>query len=142
MTFTTITPREASMFAALCDAFVAPAGAMPAVRETDAVFAVNANLAVAPPLNRIGVRAALYAFELAPLLMGYGRRLRRLDADERSEVVGRLGRNAALGPLVEGIRAIAHLCYYGDLEVLRSYGYDPQQVVDRAAALRVGENRW
>ena len=64
---TTISPREASMFAALCEAFVAPAGDMPAVSQTDAAFALDANLAVAPPLNRIGLRAAMYFLEIAPL---------------------------------------------------------------------------
>lgn len=137
-----ISGREASIFAALCEAFVAPAGDMPPVRDTDAAFALDANLAAAPPFNRFGLRLGLYALEIAPLLMGHRARLRRLDTPARADVIARLKGSGPLGQVLEGYRALAHLCYYGDLAVMRSFGYDPQLVVDRAARLRVTEARW
>lgn len=141
-TFNTITPREASIFAAICDTLIAPGGILPAVRHTDAATALDEDLAAAPFLNRIGVRTALYVLEIAPRLMGYGARLRRLDAAKRQEVLHRLDDNALTTPLVEIVRVVSQMCYYGDLQVLRLLGYDPQVVVDRAASLRAKEGRW
>ena len=141
-TLSTISGREASMFAALCEAFVSPSDSMPPVRETDAAFALDANLAVAPALNRIGLRVGLYVLEIAPLLMGRGARLRRLDPAARADVITQLKGSSALGQVLEAFRAIAHQCYYGDLAVMRSFGYDPHAVTERAAKLRVTENRW
>lgn len=137
-----ISPREASIFAAICDTIIAPAGVLPAVRDTDAAFSLDLNLKTSPPVNRIGVRASLFALELAPLLMGYGRRLRRLDAATRAAVLDRIDRNPVTAPMVEVVRVLSQMCYYGDLGVMRLIGYDPRLVVDRGAALRTKEMRW
>ena len=48
------------------------------------------------------------------------------------------GRPAALG---EVLRRLAAHCYFGDDEVMRRLGYDPDAVVRRAWALRVAEGR-
>lgn len=141
-TLKTISGREASIFAALCEVFVDPAAPLPDVRDTDAAFALDANLAVAPPLNRIGLRVVIHMLELTPLALGYGARMRRLDRATRTAAIERLAANAVLRPLIEGVRTVSHLCYYGDVGVMRALGYDPQVVVDRAAKLRVREARW
>ena len=85
MTLTALTPREASIFACLTDTVVAPEPVLPPVRETDAVEFFDRWLARAPRSTAIGLRALLYAAELAPLR----RRLRRgacarLDEPERA----------------------------------------------------------
>ncbi len=138
---TVLKPREASIFAALVDTFVAPVPPLPPVHHTDAAFALDANLAAAPAPNRIALRAALLTLEIAPLALGRGRRLRRLDAAARTELLATLERGPLTGA-VKGLRALAHLSYYGDPEVMLLLGYDADAVVARAAALREQELRW
>ena len=60
----TLSRREASIFACVCDTVVAPEPLLPPVRETDAVQFLDRWLAAAPRLNRIGLRAPFYAAEL------------------------------------------------------------------------------
>ena len=76
---------------------VAPAPPLPPVAQTDAVAALGRQIAAGPPLNRIGLRAAL------------------------------LARAAGLpvGPVERALRSLAHLCYYGDAGVMRLLGYAP-----------------
>ena len=71
-----MTAREADIFRCLVDTVVAPADPV-ARTDADAFFADW--LDHAPALNRAGIRALLYALELAPLAAGAGARLRRLD---------------------------------------------------------------
>jgi hypothetical protein len=85
---------------------VAPAPPLPPVSGTDAVAAFAAQLAAAPGLNRLAIRALLVAH-----LTGL-----------------------PLGPAREPLRALAHISYYGDLGVMRTLGYDPEAVVRRARA--------
>ena len=137
-----IPPREASMFACLTDTFVAPVPPLPPVAETDATEAFDAQLAVSPPLNRLGLRAGLYALELAPLAVGAGHRLRRLSAPARAAAFERMDRNPLLNPLLKVMRSVAHLSYYGDLRVMALLGYDPARIVARGRELRAREGRW
>jgi hypothetical protein len=134
-------PREASMFACIADAVVAPGGGLPPLRHTDAVAAFGVNLAAAPAANRAMLRALLYAVEAAPLLLGYGARLRRLSPDARTEALERLEAGPAGGAL-RPLTALAKLSYYGDDGVSRALGYDPDAVVARGRALREAEVRW
>lgn len=138
---TVISPREASIFAALVDTVVAPAPPLPPVHGTDAAFALDAGLAAAPRANRLAVRAALHALELAPLAHGERRRLRQLPADARTRTLARLERGPLTGA-IKGLRALAQLNYYGDPAVMRQLGYDADAVVARAQALREREVRW
>lgn len=138
---TVLRPREASIFAAFVDAVVAPTPPLPPVGATGAARALDANLAAAPAVNRLALRQALYALELAPLALGHRSRLRRLDPAARREVLARV-EAGPLGPLVQALRTLAHLGYYGDDAVMRLCGYDADAVVARAAALRVTEARW
>jgi hypothetical protein len=138
---TVISPREASIFAALVDTVVAPAPPLPPVRDTDAAFAMDAGLAAAPAINRLAVRVALLALELAPFACGRRHRLRRLTADDRAHTLDLVERGPLAGA-VKGLRALAHLSYYGDPGVARLLGYDADAVVARGQGLREREVRW
>lgn len=133
-----LSPREASIFACFCDAVVAPEPLLPAVRDTDAVPAFERLLAASPKLNAAGLRALLYAVELAPCLTGAGTRLRRLDRTDRARFVERAA-SARLAPvreLAKALRSVAFLSYYGDVGVMRTFGYDPDERVRRGRELR------
>lgn len=141
MSLTVLTPREASMFACICDTVVAPEDPLPQVRDTDAVVAFDRTLAVSPPLNRAGIRAMVVALEVLPALRG-GRRLRRLARADRAAALAHIEATAAGAGLVKAVRGMAHLAYYGDEAVMHRLGYDPDAVVARAAAVRAQEGRW
>ena len=130
-----MTGRELSIFACVIDTVVAPAPPLPPVRETDAAPAFARSLAAGLALNAVALRAALLLLELAPLALGFGARLRRLDATDRERALARLDRGP-FSPLLKAIRSLAHLHYYGDLYVMRLLGYDPDAVVARAAEVR------
>jgi hypothetical protein len=130
-----MTGRELSIFACLTDVVVAPVAPLPAVRDTDAAPAFARSLQAAPRLNAIGLRAALLVVELAPLALGLGARMRRRTPPDRERALARLDAGP-LAPLVKALRSLAHLHYYGDLEVMRMLGYDPEAVVARAAEVR------
>ena len=143
MTLRALSPREASIFACLCDAFVAPEPVLPPVRETDAVAAFDDWMARSPSVNRYGMRALLHAFELAPLVTGGGTRLRRLDRDGR---VGWL-RSVERAPYAQVrfvaklMKGAAQLCYYGDDAILLRCGYDAEANLRRGRELRIAEGR-
>ena len=71
-----LSPREASIFACLADTVVAPEPVLPPVRETDAVAFFDRWMARAPRLNRVALRALLYALETGAAAA----RVRRADA--------------------------------------------------------------
>lgn len=137
-----LSSREARLFACLTDVVVAPAAGLPAVADTDAVWAFDDNLAAAPAVHRIGLRAMLHAVDLAPLLLRHGGRLHALDPDARTRVVAELDHHPVAGPMLKALRGIAHLCYYGDPGVMAFLGYDPRALLERTAALRAREARW
>lgn len=143
MTLGVLTPREASIFACVCDTVVAPEPLLPPVRETDAVAFLDRWLAASPRLNRVGLRALIYAAELAPRALGLGHRLRALREDERAIALERAG--SATRPEVKALlklmESIACLAYYGDDAVMARLGYDADAVVRRGRALRVKEAR-
>ena len=119
-----ITKREANIFACLADVLVAPAPPFPPIGATTATAAWDDWLAHAPRPNRAALRATLYAFEVAPVLLGFRHRLRTLPAERRRAAIKRLERLA--GPAAEIIRSSAALSYYGDPAVARLLGYDPR----------------
>ena len=92
------------MIARYIEAAVAPAPPLPPVAETDAAAAFAAQLAAAPRLNRIAIRALLAA----------------------------RAAHLPLGRAEEPLRALARMSYYGDLRVMRALGYGPDAVVRRA----------
>ena len=138
-----ISAREASIFACLTDTVVAPAPVLPPVAQTDAAHAFDRWLGNAPRMNKIALRAALFALELAPLASGHGRRLRRLRDDERAAFLHGLERHRAplVRQLTKALKSIAFLCYYGDDRLLNRLGYDPDANVARGRELRMREGR-
>lgn len=138
-----LSPREASIFACVCDTVVAPEPALPPVRETDAVAFFDRWLALSPRLNRSGLRGLLYAAELAPRALGYRRRLRGLAEADRARVLGSLERagQPRLLELVRLLKGVSCLSYYGDDAVMGRLGYDADANVRRGRALRAREGR-
>jgi hypothetical protein len=139
-----LTRREASIFACVCDAVVAPEPVLPPVRETDAVAFFDSWMARAPALNRIGMRALLYALELSPLAFGAGARLRRLDRAARKRWLHAIERapQPQVKLVAKLVKGAAQLSYYGDDWVLARCGYDAEANLRRGRALRVAEGRW
>lgn len=138
-----ITPREASIFACLVDTVVAPEPVLPPVRETDAAPFFDTWMARSPRVNRLGLRAMLHAIELAPLALGFRRRLRALPAEDRARFLelaeGRAP--AQLRPLTKLVKGMAYLSYYGDDAVMARVGYDAEANLRRARELRALEGR-
>lgn len=136
-----LTPRTASIAASVCDAVVAPAGALPPVARTDAIASLDTTLAAGTAPTRIGLRALLLGLELAPLALGERARLRRLSRDRRTAVITRLRRGPLAGAL-EGLTAVLAFSYFGDPGVSRGLGYDAAANAARGRALREAEGRW
>src|SRR5436190_13754318 len=90
MTLTVLTPREASIFACVTDAVVAPEPLLPSVRETSAVEFFDWWLGKSPRRNALAIRALLYVIELSPLAGPGHARLRRLDPKARRDHLARL----------------------------------------------------
>lgn len=143
MSLRTLTPREASIFACVCDSVVAPEPLLPPVRETDAVAFFDDWMARSPALNRYGMRAVLYAAELSPLATGARRRLRRLDRTARAAWLRAIERapNAQVRLVAKLVKGAAQMSYYGDDRVLALCGYDADANLARGRELRVREGR-
>lgn len=140
---TVLTPREASIFACLVDTVAAPEPLLPAVRRTDAAFFFDRWMAASPRPNAIGMRALLYALELAPFAMGYRRRFRRLPEAERVRCVQAIEEhpNRQLRQISKLVKGAAFLSYYGDDQVMRRVGYDADANLRRGRELRAAEGR-
>ena len=138
-----LAPREASIFACFCDTVVAPEPVLPAVRDTDAVAFFDSWLAASSRLNRIALRGLLYAAELSPYLLGFGRRLRTLSPRERARALAALEHAPAtrLRQLAKLLKGMALLSYYGDDGIMRRLGYDPDERLRRGRELRALEGR-
>jgi hypothetical protein len=140
---TVLSPREASIFACVVDTYCAPAGDMPAVRETDAALFADRLMAHSRALNRIGFRVALHVAELGPLTTGHRARLRRLAPEDRRDFALSLDRSRHLPGRALGrmLKLVATLAYYGDDGVLATLGYDPEAKLASGRALRAAEGR-
>ena len=138
-----LSAREASIFACLTDTVVAPEPILPPVRETDAVRFFDEWLSLLPPLNRRGMRVLLWVAELAPLLTGFGGRLRRLDRSRRTDWL----RSAERAPVpqvrmvLKLVESASQLAYYGNDGVLMRLGYDAEANLRRGRELRAAEGR-
>jgi hypothetical protein len=138
-----LTGREASIFACLTDTVVAPEPVLPPVRETDAVAFFDEWLSLLPRPNRAGMRALLWAAEVAPLAQGFRARLRRLDRDARGRWLKRVEHAPVtqLRLLTKLVVSAAQLSYYGDDAVLGRLGYDAEANLERGRRLRAAEGR-
>ena len=138
-----LTPREASIFACLTDAVVAPEPVLPPVRETDAVAFFDRWMARSPRLNRVGLRALLYTLELGPRLLGFGARMRELTPDGRAQYLAAIERHRVpqLRQLAKLLQGFGQLSYYGDDGVMLRLGYDADANVARGRELRSRDGR-
>lgn len=138
-----LTGREASIFACLTDTVVAPEPTLPPVRETDAVAFFDEWLSLLPAPNRAGMRAVLWAAELAPLAQGFRGRLRRLDRQARTRWLEGIehARITQLRLVAKLVASTAQLSYYGNDAVLGRLGYDAEANLDRGRRLRAAEGR-
>jgi hypothetical protein len=138
-----LTPREASIFACLVDTVAAPEPLLPPVSRTDAAFFFDRWLAASPKPNAIGLRALLWVLELAPLILGYGARFRRLAEADRVRYFHAIehSRNSQVRQVAKLIQAMAFLSYYGDDQIMRRIGYDPDANLRRGRELRAAEGR-
>jgi hypothetical protein len=138
-----LSPREASIFACLVDALVAPRSPLAPVTETNAVAAFDSWLAASPRPNRLGLRALLYTVELGPLLTGRLARMRTLDRAGRTHYLEAIDNAplAAIRQVGKLVKSMAYGSYYGDDAILRTVGYDPDARVDRGRRLRAEEGR-
>jgi hypothetical protein len=135
--------REASIFACLADAVVAPEPVLPPVRETDAVAFFDRWMARSPRMNRVGLRALLYTLETAPRFLGFGGRMRQLSPARRAEFLHAIERNRIpqLRQLAKVAQGFGQLSYYGDDRVMLLLGYDADANVARGRALRARDGR-
>jgi hypothetical protein len=138
-----LSPREASIFACLTDAVVAPEPVLPPVRETDAVAFFDRWMARSPRVNRVALRALLYVLDSGPCLLGFGARMRRLSPERRAEYLRAIERNRLpqLRQLAKLLQGFGQLAYYGDDRVMLRLGYDADANVARGAALRARDGR-
>jgi hypothetical protein len=138
-----LTPREASIFACLVDAMLAPEPDLPPVAHTEAVASFDGWLACSPPINRLGLRGALYVAELLPLATGRVTRLRRLEREQRAALIARMEKRAPapVRLLLTSLRVFAAFSYYGDDQIARRLGYDADAIVARGRQLRMREGR-
>jgi hypothetical protein len=136
-------PREAAVFAALTDAYCAPASAFPAVGDSDAVAFAGELAGASPSVNRIGFRVILRLVDLAPYVRGYRARFRALAGAQRDEFLHGLdsSRWFLLRTAARLLKTITLMSYYGDPDVLRRLGYDPDANLARGRALRTREGR-
>jgi choline dehydrogenase-like flavoprotein len=129
-------PREAAIFAAVTDAYCAPAGALPPVRETDALAFMDHLFALSAPLNRIGFRVILRLLDLAPLARGYGAVFARLGTEDRARFIQGIDKSRWFLMRTTGrlLKTVAVMAYYGDARVLKGLGYDSEANVARGHA--------
>ena len=142
-TLSVLTPREASIFACLVDTVAAPEPLLPPVSHTDAAFFFDRWMGASPKPNAIGMRALLYVVELLPLALGHGGRFRRLPEPERVRYLKRIeaSRNPHVRQLTRLIKGAAFLSYYGDDDIMRRVGYDPDANLERGRELRATQGR-
>jgi hypothetical protein len=138
-----LSPREASIFACLTDTVVSPEPVLPPVRETDAVAFFDRWMARSPRVNRVALRTLLHALEVAPRLLGFGARMRRLEPARRAEYLHAIERNRIpqLRQLAKLIQGFGQLSYYGDDGVMLRIGYDADANLARGRALRARDGR-
>ncbi|MBA2506982.1 MAG: hypothetical protein H0V29_13745 [Thermoleophilaceae bacterium] len=143
MTLTTITPREASIFACMTDALVEPGTELPPVGDTDAVAFFDRWMGRSPRLNRAGLRGILVVLEISPRLTGRSGRMRRLPRADRGAYLRDIEASgpAQIRQLAKAVKGICFLSYYGDDGVMQRIGYDADANVARARALRAKDAR-
>src|SRR5215212_3388332 len=85
-----MTSREAAIFTTFADTVVTPERSLPAIGQTDAARAFDDWLTRAPKVNALALRAALTALDVAPLALGFRKRLRKLGDHDRARYLARI----------------------------------------------------
>lgn len=116
------TTREAqyrdALMATLLPALEGELGArLPAYGDVDLRAFWPAFEAAAPAHVRAGLRAASLSVGLLPRLMGYGRALPELDAEEREAFIVRAASLPGVAVLLEVAKVVAGLAYFSHPEV-------------------------
>jgi hypothetical protein len=133
--------REAAIFLAFADAVLAPQAPLPAVADTDALASFERLLRATPRPNRLALRAGLRALDAGPRALRFHGSLRALSPERRLAYVQRL-EAGPLGTPVKALASLAAVSYYGDDDVMRLLGYDPEARLRRGRELREREGRW
>jgi hypothetical protein len=128
---------------ALTDAYCAPGRALPSAGDSDAATFAGELVSASPAVNRIGFRVILRMVDLAPILGGHGKRFTRLAHAQRDQFLRGLdgSRWFLLRTAARLLKTITMMSYYGDRDVLRGMGYDPDANLARGRALRSKEGR-
>ncbi len=98
----------------------APSPTLPGLDELDLDRFWTEYRASAPPLLRVGLRAAVWTLELSPpLLLGRATVFSRLSAADRDRLLQKASgsRLAALRQMLMTVKLIACLAYFDDAEV-------------------------
>jgi hypothetical protein len=111
-----VTRAEARLRDALVASILpAPGRGLPAAGDVDLSAFWPRFDARAPALLRFALRVAVIVVgAIAPRLLGYGRSLPDLDADEREAVITWAHRAPAIGALVEAAKVVTCLAYFDD----------------------------
>jgi hypothetical protein len=136
-------PRERRAFEALTEAFCGPRPPFPAVAETDAVAFIERLAGRSPVQNRIGFRLILRLVDLGPLLRGFGARFTALPPARRVQFLQGLDNSRWLVLRIAArlLKTLSIMAYYGDRNVIRVTGYDPDWNVQRGRELRAARER-
>lgn len=137
-----LTRREANIATAIIDLCAAPVARLPKVQETDAVASFDHAIKVSPPMMKFGLRAMLYLCELGPRFFGFSHRFRQLPLTEKTTFFQRLFELPFVAPIVRDLYGLMRFFYYGNDTVMHRLGYEPDEVVKNAQALREEEGRW
>ena len=135
--------RERDIFLCFTDTVVTPEPYLPPVTQTDAADFLGTWLDLAPRVNAAGLRAAIVALDAAPLVLGFRKRLRKLDRGQRAAYLQRLEQHKSptIRQATKALKGIALVCYYGDDGLMKTLGYDADANLARGRALRAAEGR-
>jgi len=136
-----LTRGETAILRCLIETSVAPFSPLPQVNQTGAVKAFEVYLERSPKHNRLALRAALRAVNLAPFLVGYRQRFKKLQPQDQLKYLKRLARTR-LYLLVKMITGLAKVVYYSDPGVMKIIGYDAAAKLAAGRRVRKAEGRW
>ena len=111
------TAQERQRDALMAALLPAPGRGLPGLGELDLSAFWPAFLEAAPVHLRLGLRAACVVLGQAPRLMGFGRALPALTADEREAFIVRAAETPGLAELVEIAKVVAGMAYFSDAGV-------------------------
>ncbi len=136
-----LTRRETDILLCLTDALVIADRPFVPIHETKVAELLDANLGAGPPVVRYVFRGLAYVIETIPLLTSYRRRFRRLERDQRIELLAELA-SGRMATATKPVRAYIAMIYYSDEAVMATQGFDKESLRRRGNELRQKEGRW